>query len=265
MAIVIVLVIIGIIVLVAVLGSDKSNHSKNSSYSRENVYANYKGVIGEDRVSHILRALPDSYHVINNVIVPNQKSTSQIDHVVVSPFGIFVIETKNYSGWIFGSDNSEKWKETFRTTGGQFFRNPIKQNWAHVYALQEYLNIDKRVFKPIVVFSDDATLNVEADTPVINMSQLWNVIAGYNQQIISQKDVDDIYNRISKANLVGTENGNRHVDNVRADLRNKKTALEQGFCPQCGGRIVLRKGLYGEFYGCSNFPNCRYTRNIPRQ
>jgi DNA topoisomerase-1 len=31
-------------------------------------------------------------------------------------------------------------------------------------------------------------------------------------------------------------------------------------CPLCGGELLLRKGRFGEFIGCSNFPKCRYTR-----
>lgn len=106
----------------------------------------YQGEEGENQVAYILSKLPKDYYVINNVIIPSKNGTSQIDHVVVSPFGIFVIETKNYKGWIFGYENNKKWKETFKTTEGSYFWNPIKQNWGHVYALSEYLNLDKKSF-----------------------------------------------------------------------------------------------------------------------
>ena len=132
-----------------------------------------KGKAGEDRVSLVLRSLPQEYLVVDNVIIPDQgteprnKYTTQIDHVVVSPFGIFVIETKNYSGWIFGSEKSKRWKQTFKTTRGHYFYNPIKQNWGHTFALAERLHLNTRKFKPIVVFSDDCELNVESTTPVV--------------------------------------------------------------------------------------------------
>lgn len=66
------------------------------------------GAVGESKVSGILQSLPDEYRKINGVIIPNKNGTTQIDHIVVSRYGIFVIETKNYSGWIFGADNSKK-------------------------------------------------------------------------------------------------------------------------------------------------------------
>ena len=84
------------------------------------------GKVGENKVARILNSLPREYKVVNNVIIPNQRGTSQIDHIVLSPYGIFVIETKNYSGWIFGNEQSEKWKQTFKTTQGNYFYNPLK-------------------------------------------------------------------------------------------------------------------------------------------
>ncbi len=225
--------------------------------------ASVKGRIGENRVSHKLRALPRQYRVINNLIIPGYRSTTQIDHVVVSPYGIFVIETKNYSGWIFGKEDSEQWKQTFRTTEGHFFRNPIKQNWGHIYALAAYLNLDRGLFWPIVVFSNKPRLNVESTTPVIYMSQLRrHILNYYNQVIIPSEDVNRIYNRLINTNLVGTDVGKRHTQSVKENIREQEKALKEGKCPRCGGELRLRNGKFGAFYGCSNYPKCKYTHNV---
>lgn len=221
-----------------------------------------KGAAGENKVSRILHSLPREYQTINNVIVPSQQGTSQIDHIVVSPYGVFVIEAKNFSGWIYGTENSEQWKETFRTTGATSFRNPIKQNWGHIYALSSYLNLDKRVFKSIIVFSNQAVLKIETTTPVISMSQLRKQITSYTQKIIPSEEVERIYNRINKTNLVGTDKGNRHVETVKENVDRKESLRRQGKCPKCGGNLILRDGKYGRFYGCSNYPNCKYTQKL---
>ena len=75
-----------------------------------------KGRIGETIVSvgALKRLDPKIYRVFNDVVLPRPdgKGTTQIDHVVVSPFGIFVIETKNYGGWIFGDEDSRYWTQT---------------------------------------------------------------------------------------------------------------------------------------------------------
>ncbi len=224
---------------------------------------NHRGKMGENRVASILRKLPNEYRTLNNIIIPARNSTAQIDHIVVSPYGIFVIETKNYTGWIFGSDKSEQWKETFKTTEGCYFRNPVKQNWGHVYALSEYLNLNRQIFKPVVVFSDHATLHVESSMPVLYMSRLKRYIMSFEQEIISHSDATLIFNRLCEANL--TENDKeaerRHVQSVRDNIAKQETAWQSGKCPRCGGDLILRKGKYGAFYGCSNYPKCRFTHN----
>ena len=222
------------------------------------------GKAGEKKVARILHSLPREYKVLNNVIIPNSRGTTQIDHLVISPYGIFVIETKNYSGWIFGFENSEQWKQTFKTTKGHFFYNPIRQNWGHINSLSHFLQLDKNYFIPIVVFSNDAKLKkIEAETTsVINMYHLKRVIKGYRQQILSVDDVNSIYASIMNTSLVGAENEKQHIQSVKNRVIQKENALRAGRCPRCGNSLVLRKGKYGNFYGCSSYPRCKFTQNI---
>lgn len=220
------------------------------------------GKVGENKVARILNSLPREYKVVNNVIIPNQRGTSQIDHIVLSPYGIFVIETKNYSGWIFGNEQSEKWKQTFKTTQGNYFYNPIKQNWGHIYSLSAFFQLDKWIFKSIIVFSNAAKLKIDTETPVINMSRLKRQILSYRQQIMSTDDVALIYDKIIKTNLVGAENEKRHINAVKNKVAEQQTALRNGKCPKCGNDLVLRDGKYGQFYGCANYPRCKFTQKI---
>ena len=224
-----------------------------------------KGKAGENAVSQILRSLPEEYLVIDNVIIPdqvtdpNKKYTTQIDHVVVSPFGIFVIETKNYSGWIFGNEKSKKWKQTFRTTEAQYLYNPIKQNWGHIYALAENLHLNSGVFKPIIVFSDDCELHISSTTPVVYMSELKECILQYTQEIIPRGDVTAIFDRLNEINLTGEEIEEQHINSIKERFIDKETTIQNGVCPHCGGKLVIHDGKYGPFYGCSNYPRCKFT------
>ena len=94
--------------------------------------AKIKGYIGEKQVSKRLRKLNKrKYKVLNNVLLKTANGSTQIDHVVISIYGIFVIETKNYKGLIFGSENDENWTQVIYKNKGKF-RNPIKQNYGHV-------------------------------------------------------------------------------------------------------------------------------------
>ena len=128
-----------------------------------------KGRIGEHRVSHILGRLPkDKYRVINNLLLrTSSDSTTQIDHVVISQYGIFVIETKFYKGRIYGGENSEFWTQNIY--GNKYsLRNPILQNAGHVRVFRQLLKDYGDIpFFPIVAFSRQASLRISSATPVI--------------------------------------------------------------------------------------------------
>ena len=102
------------------------------------------GKAGEKRVARKLDWLPKEYIVLNDIMLPTQYGTTQIDHIVVAPYGIFVIETKNYKGWIFGHENSEEWKQSLLgkkrfwgwSSEQHKFRNPIRQNQAHTRTIK---------------------------------------------------------------------------------------------------------------------------------
>ena len=98
-----------------------------------------RGKLGESIVSNKLDRLPkDQYKVLNNVTIPTPKGSSQIDHLIVSIFGIFVIETKNLKGWIYGGEHSEYWTQNIYGNKYQLY-NPILQNAGHVRALRRVL------------------------------------------------------------------------------------------------------------------------------
>lgn len=129
-----------------------------------------KGYIGESRVTKQLGKLDaEDYKVYNDVLIKAGTGSSQIDHIVISVYGIFVIETKNYSGWIHGNEHSEYWTQSHYDAKTKF-RNPIKQNWGHIYALKEALSGFERVnYHSIIVFAGSAELkNVSSKIPVVH-------------------------------------------------------------------------------------------------
>ncbi len=96
------------------------------------------GRTGEKFVSRKLLSLnPAGYSVLNDLMLPSSGriNTTQIDHVVVSNFGIFVIETKSYKGWIFGNANQKYWIQVIYKYKKSFY-NPLYQNFAHVKAVE---------------------------------------------------------------------------------------------------------------------------------
>lgn len=118
-----------------------------------------KGQAGENKVARILQKLPtEKYKIVNDILIKNSHGTTQIDHVVLSEYGVFVIETKNYSGWIYGGEYSEEW--TKNVYGNKYqFRNPLKQNYAHIKALMDILEIKSQdLLIPIDGIAEDFLL-----------------------------------------------------------------------------------------------------------
>lgn len=219
-----------------------------------------KGALGEKRVAVILSKLPtDRYKVINNLLVNHNGITSQIDHIVVSVYGIFVIETKTYKGWISGSESSDYWTQNIYGKKYQL-RNPIHQNYGHIKALmqllQEYPSLK---YISIVVFSREARLRVSSNIPVIHWNKLRPVISQFENRILTEEQVQMVYDSLLSSNIDSRENRKQHVRNVKATIRNRKEVISSGRCPRCNGELVKRQGKYGSFYGCSNYPKCKYT------
>lgn len=222
-----------------------------------------KGYLGEKRVAAILAFLPsDKYKIINDVLIESNGKTIQIDHIVISIYGIFVIETKNYTGWITGSDNSEYWTKNMFGNKYKFY-NPVKQNKAHILALNRQLGIRFNNFISIVVFTNNADLRINTTHNVIYISQIKSLIKEYIDIKFSESDVQKICEKVFLLNVLSSKARKRHITEVKSTIANKQSLLQQGICPRCGHNLVLRRGKYGKFFGCSNYPKCKFTKNLP--
>lgn len=174
-----------------------------------------KGYFGELQVRNILKKLSSEYIVINNIMLRKEDNeTTQIDHIVVSTYGIFVIETKNYKGLITGGDYSKVWIEHIYKKKYQFM-NPIKQNYGHAKTLEKLLELPKDSFIPIVVFTEDGILKVKTSKIVINTKDLSKTIVSFNNKIIEENQVKIIADKIINENIDSKETRREHIKNVK--------------------------------------------------
>jgi hypothetical protein len=215
-----------------------------------------KGFLGELFIRFILMFLnKKEYKVIHDVKVFYNGLMSQIDHVVVSKYGVFVIETKNYKGWIFGSENAYEWTQVIFNNKYKLY-NPLKQNLSHVKALQanltDYPNLD---YFPIVVFTGRARLRINSSFPVIKFYRLLKTIKSSKEINISEFTRDEIYNLLLKIN------GN--IPNIEAKKFDNTTIKQKNnLCPDCNSPLIPKQGKFGRFMGCTDFPRCRYTKRL---
>lgn len=223
--------------------------------------ANIRGRRGERRVSSRLFSLPSEYHIFNDVHIEVQGRSVQIDHIVASRYGIFVIETKNYTGWIYGNDNSEFWIKNMYGNKYQF-RNPLKQNYSHVKSLQALLGVPESKFIPIVVFLNGATLKCDTTGIVIYSHQLRRTIFDHSIPIFSDAEVEKLITLLSSSRIVEKNRRSNHVHKIKEDINEKQALIASGICPRCKGKLVVRRGKYGEFLGCSNYPQCNFKSSL---
>lgn len=192
------------------------------------------GQVGENAVARRLRRLPKKeYFVINDLLLRRKNGrTTQIDHVVVSPYGVFVIETKNISGYIYGSEYSKTWTRHWRgfAKGGHYtsnelsFDNPVLQNGAHVKALYDVLRQYNIRLIPIIAFSPEAVLKVNVQSvSVVYWPQILKEIKKYTEQHISVEQAEIIYYFLLALNINDKESRKQHA----IEAQNNKMAYYQ--------------------------------------
>lgn len=224
------------------------------------------GKYSESLVSNKLSELPDDYHCFSNLLFKSNDRSCQIDQLVVSPYGVFVIETKGYGGAIYGGENSEYWTQYFKRTNYKFY-NPILQNGGHIRFLSYLLkDIGINKFISIVVFDNRADLRVQLHQQVVvNRCNLKSAILNFSDKVITEEQVERIIQRINERAIQQqdeAEAAQKHTDYaVNRKIEASVNEL-QNRCPRCGASLVMRKGKYGEFYGCSNYPRCNYRKNL---
>ena len=215
-----------------------------------------KGKIGEQEVSRKLNPLifgKVEHRLINNLVIKDDNGkTHQIDHIEIRHNGIFCIETKNYIGWIFGTDYSQNWVQTLYTGEKNYFYNPLKQNKSHIYHLSQKLDKKYKINSVVVMVNDNADKIVCSNG--VNLSDLKRYLSSFDDgTYYTTEEMDSIYQKLIIINNPDISN-KEHIDNIKKT----KQDLYSGICPRCGGRLTERTGPYGKFIGCSNYPNCKF-------
>lgn len=295
-------VFIPVVILIIIYLKRKKEYEESSYYHvTDHSYRSFrkdKGMQGEYFTYKDLRHMENyGAKFLFNVYVPKRNGeTTEIDVLMICSKGIFVFESKNYSGWIFGSVDQKYWYQTLPAGGGRSRKerlyNPVIQNRYHIKCLKEFLGEQIPIYS-IVVFSDHCTLKngqiTGNDVCVINRNNVSAVVASICNQnqsvVLNSNTISRIYSKLYPLSQVDAITEAQHVTNIRNNGKGsavqknnlvytsnviKKTKEDAFVCPQCKGQLVLRtakRGAYAgnQFYGCSNYPNCRYIQNITKK
>jgi restriction system protein len=219
-----------------------------------------RGWIGEltTRLGMLMFLNKNVYRRIHNIVIPTANGTTQIDHVLISRFGIFVVETKNMKGWIFGGKDDAQWTQVL--FGKKYrFQNPLRQNYRHTKCLADFLSLDHSLFRSVVFFIGDCQFKAAMPREVMT-SGLASYIKRFANMCLDEAQVTQ---SVAKLDAV-KKNPNSTLRDHLASLKQRHESTTT--CPRCGHPLlkkIARKGaLAGQsFLGCSQYPACKFTRN----
>ncbi|MHC8353674.1 nuclease-related domain-containing protein [Pseudomonas sp. LB3P81] len=225
----------------------------------------FKGWFGEQLVRFLAHFQLDRqvYRRLHDVTLITPDGTTQIDHVFVSPFGIFVLETKNMSGWIFGGEKQAQWTQQIYKKRFKF-QNPTHQNYKHLKALQAVLGIGPEYVHSVIVFVGASTFKTRMPVNVTRGIGWVQYIKSFQHTVFSDAQVTAMFHALQAGRLTPTLATRReHVQRLKQ--RNDPSASRQ--CPRCGSALVVRTFKSGprigqQFWGCSTFPKCRTMQPI---
>lgn len=224
-----------------------------------------KGYLGEllTRIGTRLFLSSEIYPALHNLTLHTPDGTTQVDHVYVSVYGVFVLETKNMNGWIFGSENEPQWtQKLFRKSFR--FQNPLRQNFKHVKAIEAVLQIPLSSIHSIVTFVGDTHFKTPMPSNVTEGGGFIKYIKSFTTPIFSADEVLTMLVQLESAQLDPSYSTHReHVRHLQT--RNDPDAAR--LCPRCGAAMVLRTAKRGtgagsQFWGCSSYPRCKAMQKI---
>lgn len=277
-----------------------------------------KGKQGEKQVAKVIAKLKKrDFICFNDILLPSYGrkntsgdkdycerdayalATSQIDHILVSTRGIFVIETKSHIGKIIGSEQAQYWEQRLSGQSRSFY-NPLLQNASHVKVLKKLLSfVPDEAFVSVIVFTEASGLNIKADKIVMKRRLLpdkiidrtlipservvkkwWNFYKKEirldeskivlfldnlleelkrRKKILTRDEIKEIAEMVENFSINDRKTRKGHIEYAKNTAKNISREIRNGICPRCGGMLVVRKTGNGDFLGCENFPRCRFT------
>lgn len=184
----------------------------------------FKGVTGEAliKLAAVFSLPRDTYHPFHNVTLRALDGTTQIDHIFVSRFGIFVVETKNMKGWIFGGEKQPQWtqklfKKSFK------FQNPLRQNYKHTKTLETILDVPADAIRSVVVFVGESTFKTPMPENVTQGSGCITYIKSFREPVLSEEQVRVAVAQIESGRLAPTRETHRnHIQQLYGTGKKRK-------------------------------------------
>lgn len=234
-----IILVLGIAIAIAISGGNKKNKNKETPIDNKDKSENDRlnelnrkifishfgftplGETGENIIEYDLINLHFYKKILRNLYIPYNGKTSEIDLVMLTEFGIYVIESKNYSGWIFGSENNKYWTVTYNSNTKERLYNPIWQNIGHINALTNYLQITDNGINSLIIFGRDAELKkVPQNIPTRQIIYDYQIIDMFDYEMTKPKIftidyIEKLYNLLEPTTHVTEDVKQQHITDVQ--------------------------------------------------
>lgn len=219
-----------LVFLCALLTGVKKKRFMASSYAKATEY-NYwqvmsdKGLAGEYALGRAIERFSPEEQLFFNLYIPKaSQGTSEVDAVLVQPWGIVVFENKNYSGRIFGKGDDRTWTQVLNRNSKFVFPNPIKQNQGHIDALSAYLDLPDNVFIPVIVFADKTNIehvNSQDLAYVFLTSEItgWLTRMAQSERRLSDEQCELARARLTPCTKASNEVKQAHINQINSRRR----------------------------------------------
>ena len=232
-----------------------------------------QGGIGEQLTKLMSKIdMPETLVLHDVLIDAKDGNTSQIDLLLIGLNGIYVVEVKHFmDAKIYGDCKKDKWFY-YKGKNKYSIYSPYMQNQNHIKYLKAFLNEfgDVPCFSVIVMICDDfkvSNVNEDANNPttvivsgLLSLRKAVEAIAKGKSQFFTEEEKQKVYEYIKNKQYIGKDKRQEHKERVIALKQEKENIEKNNLCPFCKSPLVLRKGKNGEFYGCSTYPKCKFTK-----
>lgn len=188
---------------------------------------NDKGALGEYHIYHYLKDLKGHKRFLFNCYIPkNNDETTEIDAIMIHESGIYVFESKNYSGWIFGTETQKYWTQSLPAGGRQGqknrFLNPIIQNKVHLKWLQSYLEVEAALLYSMIVFSERCTLkHIKLTSEQHCVINRYDVFAEVQRKALrvrkrlTEEEIEKLYEKLYPLTQIDAAQKMMHIQTVQ--------------------------------------------------
>lgn len=210
-----------------------------------------KGELGEYKIEVQLAQLPSAFKVVSNLLFTTEQGFEQIDHLVVSPYGLFILEAKNLAGLIVGEEDDENWHQAI-TWRVKSFTNPLYENQSHIQALKKQVNFEENwPIYSYVTFSRRGELKVISGFVFYDTDILPALLKRAEQaEVLNGKEIEKLINEIDKINILDTNIRNEYAARERRQRLRQRPQYGDIRCTVCRKPVSERAARY-----CLRYPD----------